>query len=334
MINWHPIIFMLLLFHEASCLAEKVLLAPTSTSPDEYESAISSYPDVISPIDHYLRKTPSSSSMEDLFKRFSHAEQSFIDASELSVTVEQYKKVLELEMTEDWDEEQRRLFLISYLRLLQIRHDTEDPKERAAWIEQALFYLQTIEAPRDLISPNIFREIEMKTALYSPKELVVPPRLARKYQKVLIQGKVYDTDKPIRFHSNKNKQRWTFLSYFFEAVTIHATHQEITAAKIKSQPILSSECENSTLNSGQVPKALAQIYTPLHCSKANAPAPAKTIKEISLPISLGKTSSQWKMKKRHWIWIGVGALATAVVLSQLTQSEKTADPVPTESYGF
>lgn len=316
------------LFIAIPSFGKPVLLAPPSVSPDEFEAALMSDPDRLSYIDHYLTTTPPSRAVEELAHRFSQAEQSFIHAAQLEEALREYRKVIELEMTEDWNEDQRRLFLITYLRLLQITQTHESP-ERQKWIERSLFYLRHTEAPRDLIPPPVLRELEMKGSLNPLTEVSIPKNISQTHPKVLVQGKLYDTHQPIPVGALEADLRWTFLSDFFEPETVVASPLKIKSFKLATKAFVSGECNQSFLKSGKIKQVLVKIYKPLHCETSE-----EKPKEITLPQSIPKPSTQWKMTKKHWLWIGAGAVAAAVIASQLQQGSKTKEPTPTETYGF
>lgn len=326
----HLVAFTLFVFllSTGSSHGAPVLLAPTSTSPDEFEAALMSYSQRLSYIDHYLAQTPTSHSVELLAQRFSRAEQSFINSESLETALDEYKKVIELEGSDDWDEEQRRIFLLSYLRLLQITMRT-DSRDRQSWIGKSLSYLRDIEAPRELIPPPVFRELEMKSSLYPPTEISIPKEVSRNYQKVLVQGRMHSTNKPIPISSLEDEVRWTFLSYFLEPKTVVTSPMKLKTLKIQSKALIAGECDQASLDSKRVAPAIVKIYRPLHCAQKK-----EKVKEVALPQPQRTPDSHWKMERRHWLWIGAGAVAAAIIASQLKPSPKSKDPVPTEAYGF
>lgn len=320
----------LILWQSAASQANVVLVAPPQTSTDEYEAALLVNTDALTPIDHLLNSTPKLESMDELLLLFNQAEESLTLSQSKEESIKIYLKLLSLEDKDDWDHEQRRVFFTSYLRLLQLEN-SDFSEKRSEWIRAALDYMKEFEPPSELIPPPVLREIESQLEHTPSHTFSFNKEIKSQFPYVLINGKKVDTKESIELRNPHLKRRWTFISQFYEPITWNGTSADLLKKKFSSTPYLKDSCPKEVTKATLSPKIKTKIYTPLTCLRN--PQKKEPPKEVSLPLPTQKTSSTWKMKKSTWVWIGVGAIATALIAANL--NKKSSDKKePTESYGF
>jgi hypothetical protein len=300
-----------------TCFGE-VLYAPASTPMEEYAAALKVHPEALSPSEDYLQIHPSLKNLQRLTQNFSQAEKTFMESPSQERIVQAYKKVLTLENQEDWKEGQRKLFLTAYLRLLQMDPPETSDTEKRQWTERALFYLDELEAPQDLIPPPILRTLEDQRALFPVTSLNLPPEIQNHFQKILLQGRIYSTASPLSLRALSGKVRVVLLGDFYRPQSFEIPLKEISTLSPQRTPYVTEDCPLAP-----EPK----VYRPLHC------VPPSPSKEISLPLVKAAPKESWKMSKKSWLWAGVGIAAGVLLISKWQQDQKKKDP-PTEAYGF
>lgn len=311
------------------CWAQ-VLLPTLGTSETEYGAALLVNKEAQSPIGAHLTQHPQISMVEKLGSLFSRAEQLFVESHDDADIAQAYEKVLDLENQEDWSDSHRRLFMISYLRLLQLPLNLVSDKKQK-WMESVLFYISHLDLPRDLIPPPILYEVEQIQSEFPLKKIIFPDEIKQHFSKVLIQGKAFDTSKAIFLPATEIKRRWTFLSHFYEPETRFENGDTITEINIDARPFVEGQCDSAQIATKSFKDS--KIYSPLNCGKTKE---SSKFTPVHLPSSDSlKPSSSWKMTKKHWVWVGIGAVALGFVLANQKKSQPpTPEPQPTESHGF
>ena len=312
--------------------AQNILLAPVTITLEEFSSALSAQQGAISPIDHHIKNTPQLSHLNELLETFSKAEKTFVSTEDTALIKTKFLDVIALETKDDWDESQRKIFLISYLRLIQTQKDDRDINQ---WMSRAGNYLNDIEEPSDLIPPPVFTAIQSHLEINPIQSVQIPNDISEIFPLVLVNGKKQSSLSPIKLSTLDEKIRVTFLSPFFEIESQVGSPSQIFNLKRNPTPFVINDCQDSQVISKKFPIKQVTLHLPLHCATQEVTKPLANSKEIQLPMetSIEKKTS-WKMEKKHWAWIGLGAVATGLVISQLTHKEKSPERAPTQSYGF
>jgi|GEM_PF-5990168 len=300
-----------------ACLGD-VLYAPASTPTEEYAAALKVHPEALSPTENYLQTHPSLKNLQRLTQRFSQAENTFMDGSSKEHIMQAYKNVLALENQDDWREGQRKLFLTVYLRLLQVNPPDVSSAEKRQWTERALFYMDELEAPQDLIPPPVLRALENQKTLFPVTSLNLSPEIQNHFQKILLQGRIYSTASPLSLRAVSGKVRVVLLGDFYRPQSFEIPLKEISTLSPQQTPYVTEDCPLASET---------KVYRPLHC------VPPSSSKEISLPFAKAAPKESWKMSKKSWLWVGVGIAAGVLLISKWQQDQKKKDP-PTEAYGF
>jgi len=320
-----------------------ILIPSPDVSEEEYNSALSAFKNYISVEEWERNQSPTSPSIQKLIQKFSEAEASFTDSRDPAEIQKKYSDLLELEMTEDWGLNEQRIFFLSYLRLLQTNQE-DLSAERKSYLDHAAFYLTRMDAPRNLIPPPLVREVEDRKAQLKWEPQNLSKEIVANYSKVLIMGKSQSTKEPLVLPRDLQFPiRFRFLSSYRPAKTKVISPTELSKVTLKQDSYVPNGCGSQSLRDDQAQRFSlpTKIYEPLHCSvKAKSSDEQKGIAvvkstEVTLPGLSSQGSSSWKMKPKHWAWLGVGSVAAALLISQLKKkNEPNRVTSPGETQGF
>lgn len=305
----------------------KTLMVPTDeVTTSEFEAALKNLPERISYQEYYLSETPKLRNIELLNQYFAQAQASFISLEDKALIRTKLENVLKLEFEEDWKKPQRRILLMSYLRLIQLTlDDPEQTEARISWIKQALFYLQEIDPPTDLIPPPVFQEVEK---IKSQLPLIEVQIASKDFDQVLIQGQPYNPQSPILVRVPSRSVRVTYLSNRYKPSSQVLSIADL--GKFQPQKIswVKGECDKAILLEG--PTSM-QIYKGLNCkTEVVETTPSK---EIQLPVlSTSKTSFKPSMNK--WVWVAAGVVVSALLINELNKNKTSSSGSPSNTYGF
>ncbi len=123
-------IFFTLFISQAGMARTVVPRAPQADAV-EYSAYVKSSPQWQFPSEYLLERIPSAAARNHLTELFTQAQLSYTSGS-ISRAIEDFKRVVEFAVTDHWTEDERQVFLHSYLRLAQMDTSSSEKWLRAA----------------------------------------------------------------------------------------------------------------------------------------------------------------------------------------------------------
>lgn len=304
--------------------AKTVVLRAPEANPKDYHAFVLSSPTFETASQAVLKEMPSGKDRETLGELFAKAQASFVEGALVSA-IENFKAVVAMAEGDQWGAEEQSVLLHSYLRLAQLTHT---PQEKEHWLEQA-----TVWAPNGVINESYFPPPLLEQMRNLKKNLPMVKvdlrRFAQDFDYVLINGRVI-TLPPARDESlPQGNVRVSFVSNAFQTVTIETTADQIEDLKLEKKPWVEGSCVKPQLRWSQA-GVTAQAFFSRHC----APLKNQTVPKVDLayqppsdaPLSLpveaeGASKTKVPFYRRTWFWVGVGAVATAIVVASLSKQE-------------
>lgn len=312
-------------------IAKTVILRSPKVDAKEYQAFVLSSPVYESAATAELNNFPTAEDRELLASTFAKAQATFMEGS-LTQAKEDFRAVVALAETDQWKEEEQNIFLHSYLRLAQLTHQPEETEE---WLKQAVIWAPNATLEEKYFPPPLVTKFtQIKNAL--PKIKVDLSAFAGDFSVVLLNGRAISLAEKPKETLPEGPLRATFVSDTFQTVTVETTTDLISETEIERKAWVEGTCQKHKLHwqrSGDVAKPyFSQTCHPMKKTVAedvdiNYHMPAPEPLPVNLPPAPKTTTAFYE---RTWFWLGVGAVATAVVVASLSNHESE----PTAHDGF
>ncbi|MAV89899.1 MAG: hypothetical protein CL676_00650 [Bdellovibrionaceae bacterium] len=326
--------------------AQTILLFPPETPEHEIQAALMSQPETLRLEEWTFLHPTSLLESNDLIQKFSVAEKKFLDGAGKDELLLSYQEVLSLQSKANWGKQELKLILTAHLRTVQLTDNSLPSSFRESHLQQAAFLSEYTQPIENSIPPPLIREMNELKATLKWRTYTPPQKIITDFPKVFFAGQVRNTSLGFRVPQELNSTvRLTFASSKFHPRTIEVTPDQIENLKISPTAVVSGDCKSFRSSLGSInaeENKDFEIYQPLSCQSKNlqlTQQPKKdAFKESFPPMEIPSNKSHWKMEKKHWIWLGVGAVATAILISQMRKKDETAPPpastVGGDSQGF
>ncbi len=258
-------------------------------------------------------------------------------SGEIQLALEVFEKITSLSHSADWDKEQRRMILYSFLRRSQSEKDI--PKKQALLLLASQFTMSkfTKDHPDyNLFPPPLLQKLEeiqnQQTLLSLPLKKLFPH-----HEIILINGKrVSLKNKTIQVP--ESSYRITALSSSHTSWTRVVPISYLMTQSIKTNPLTLGYCKTLKVKSEWMKNNIKIFYNkdcenqkPLWKQKGYKESFSKTFDNKNYKEVLTKTSYKNKQKKFNflkkdtstWLIVG-GALLTTGILLSLTIDNKTS----------
>lgn len=330
--------------------AQTILLFPPETPEHEIQAALMSQPEALRLEEWTFLHPNSLLESNDLVQKFSVAEKKFLDGAGKDDLLLSYQEVLSLQSKANWGKQELKLILTAHLRSVQLTDNSLPSSFRDDHLKQAAFLSEYTRPIENSIPPPLIREMNEVKATLNWRTFMPPQKIITDFPKVFFAGQVRNTSLGFRIPQELSSSvRLAFASPKFQPQTIEVAPDQIENLKISPVAVVTGDCKSFrfSLNSSQSSinaeeNKNFEIYQPLSCQPKNlqlTQQPKKdAFKESFPPIEIPTTKSHWKMEKKHWVWLGVGAVATALLIAQLRKKDEPSPPpastVGGESQGF
>jgi hypothetical protein len=305
-----------------SCFAHgKVLIPSVEVEDQEYKALLRLRPEEMSPSQKILRLHPSRGNRAHLLNALARAQRAFVSQSTETAHT-QFLEIVELIDKDDWQIEDRSIFAYALLRLAQL-----EPKS-TVWLEQAASLGADVTVERSLFPPPLLAELELKRR--NLKKVVLDDGLFRDWPLLLIGGRTC-TKGSCPVEVGDGRIRVTWLSDKFQPHTSMMRARELLGYKPPQTPWFEGACGQETRFSEQA-RFLgdAEPFFGFNCGSAmTRPFRPNPASDLLIPEPPKPTAAFYKSK---WLWAGVGAVVTAVLIA--SQNKRKTERESTTTYGY
>jgi len=316
-------------------LGKTVLLRAPQADVGDFEAFVLSSPVYESASHAILSRIPSKENRDDLASRFAKAQASFMEGSMIQAA-EDFKSVTSLAETDQWGSEEQNVLLHSFFRLAQITHD---PQESEDWLKRAVVWTPKGEPAEKFFPPPLIEKWKTIKDSFPMVKMDLQP-YALDFDYVLINGRVVPLSDTTQLTVPNGPVRATFISDAFQPITVETQADQLSVVRIDKKPWVEGSCLKPQLHwqqSGQIVKP----FFSRHCAPLKSPpkvdvevayheAPLEIPIAPTTPLETNSTKSSTPLYHRTWFWLGIGAVATAVVVASLSKHETQ----PTAHDGF
>jgi hypothetical protein len=311
--------------------AKTVVLRATKADVQDYQAFVLSSPAYESASTAQLSRFPTPEDREMLASAFAKAQASFMQGSMIQAQ-EDFRAIISLVETDQWKEDEQSVFLLSYFRLAQLAHR---PEETEDWLKQAVIWAPNGALDEKFFPPPLVEKFkQIKNSL--PKLKVDFSAFAGDFNFLLLNGRTIPLAESLSETLPEGPLRATFISDTFQTITIETTTDLISNAAIERKPWVDGSCQKFQMH-WQHSGSVAKPYFSRNCAPVKKPSPEVDVayhpsapEPIPIPVTTVSTTSSAPFYERTWFWIGMGAVATAVVVASLSSHESQ----PTTHEGF
>lgn len=281
----------------------------------------------------------------DLEERFKNAQEEFLKG-DLQTAKEGFTQIFALADQHDWRKEERQVLAFSALRVAQLSAESEQD----LWIHRAGRF-QEIQMERSLFPPPLMMKFDEAQKLRETL-MVNPARSWPEAQFLLIDGQPFDLKKLMNLKSDKEIHRFTLVYDHAEPESRVMTYGELLQWRPLARELVDGGCNEARWRKREPLSVTVQALFKNQCVATISTRPDQKKENLSsiMPVAgleqtanpLGTSSgaadfgrsNAWSERKNlsgTWIWIGLGAVAAAVVASQINTSQGGS---PSTSVGF
>lgn len=314
--------------------ATTVLIQGPQSSTLDYKAMLKAHADYVSPTAYYLSVHPDRRQRERLLNLFADAQKAFLEKS-LEEARGRFQSVLALLPHDDWEKNDREVFLHAYLRLAQMETEAS---VRDRWLGLSLL-LGDASLDNSLFPPPLLtRREQMRAEL--PKINPVKRLLANGWNEVLLNGQPCERGACTEWPAYSGSVRVTVISDQWSPQSAAVRVSEVESLTPPTIPLVEGGCEHDNYHSSANILAAKRSFWSLECEKVKPhvnlnPVPvAGAIDPLraALPSS-GKKEERFYQNK--WFWAAVGsAVAIAVVASTQKKEKGSESKEPTSTYGY
>lgn len=280
----------------------------------------------------------------DLEERFKNAQEEFLKG-DLQAAKEGFTQIFALADQHDWRKEERQVLAFSALRVAQLSTESEQD----LWIHRAGRF-QEIQIERSLFPPPLMMKFDEAQRLRESL-MVNPARTWPEAQFLLIDGQPFELKRLTDLKADKEIHRFTLVYDHAEPESRVMTYGELLQWRPLARELVDGGCNDARWRMRELLPITVQALFKSQCvatistrpekrENLSSINPAAGLVQATSPLGtlsgaadLGR-SNAWSERtnlSRTWIWIGLGAVAAAVVASQINTSQGGS---PSTSVGF
>lgn len=285
--------------------------SPYSSSSDFQFFLKSSDPKNISYAKHQLKKQRDQSKAYQLKEKLILAQQFYL-AGEKSKAQSAFLDISELAYLADWDKEDQRIFIYSFLRLAQMEEDAE--KRSAFLILAHNFSGFLIDSKSyqdfDLFPPPLMKELE-KIQKQSLKLSVDWNKIFPNHEIILLNGQRVEKNKPKQYFQTYYKI--TALSSSHELWSKKINLSEMLFKKINTDRLSYGSCENLKLIDSLDTQTFKLFQAP-NCPKPNI----LNLEQQNIKMTHDPNKKSFEIIPSNipsWLIIGAGVVALSLAIS-------------------
>lgn len=296
---------------------------------------IVSHKDYITFETYQLRKTVSSDLKENLAQTFITAQKAFLSA-EISDIELLWRNVVAYSYKADWDEPQRRMIQIAYLRLAQLSLNENKTND---WIQQAWAYDSNYNLDEKVFPPPIVSQYNFLKSRNGLHQINTSNFVG--FTKMRVNGVEYPiTGKPIRL--SPGAKRISLFSNKYAFVSKVISTEDMNTFVPPRLPLLQGTCDSpqiqSSLQSAESQHTVVAYY-PGGCRrnlnsteslKSLLPAPY-TAETIQSPFSKPAPESK-KFYEKPKFWLTSAAITGVIILVKKMQEHESQSPTQREGF--
>lgn len=313
-------------------VSARTVLVQVPESPRlEYIASLRANSEYTSPTDVYLNSHPQLSVREKLLHHFAQAQKVFLEKTD-DLAIVKFKELLKLLLIDDWDRNDREVFLHAYLRLAQL----EGENARDHWLGQSLLLGEDLQVEAQLFPPPLLaRRMELKQKI--PNRIVVRNPATQEWTQMLINGVPCSTDHCGSWSFYPGPVRVTFLSDRWQPVVALLHLSEVERHSPKVIPWVKGECSQPEWNPEAHRFNNKKAFWGIDC---DSPPPLEGLNfrpspKNENPIHTGLSPTKSKGQpfyKSKWLWATVGAAVAAIVVVSSEQKKESKES--STSYGY
>lgn len=290
--------------------AQTVLLPAPDVSLREYHARLRVSPEYMSAVESYVRRHPTAANRDRLLAAFAEAQVAFTERPVEEAKLRLRELVARLE-TDDWNANEREIFLTAFLRLAQL-----DPEGADGWLARALTLGPGLEYDRGLFPPPLLARLEkLRTTL---PRVRVSEKLGA-FSEMLVQGVSCRRERCPDFPRTREPVRVTFLSEVYAPVTVHVALEKLNAAAPETRAFVAGRCGTPEFRPPSAEFTDKAAFFGLTCGQpevALRPLPTP-VNAWPLPMPTETPKPKRAFYHSPWFWTGaVAVITTAIVLSQ------------------
>ena len=284
----------------------QVFVKPPGVKPLEFRAYVQSLGGKAKSFSkHLLLEKRKEAESHNLKSKFLQAQEFYLSGEEKKA-MRIFNQIIELALSADWNEKDRRIILYSFLRLAQI--EKEEEKKKALLISARDFSLKPLSRDNykdyDLFPPPLMKRLEALETI-SPYLTLDIKTLFPGFDVILING---ERVKKERIKLQNALYRVSAFSSFKEPWSETIRLSELLRKKIKTESLTTGFCANLKLKKKWKDKDLRLM--PQDCNKNSLALKKETFKEIplkSLSLEEGEEEKEKKtLSLQTWILIGAG----------------------------
>ncbi len=307
--------------------ANTVLFQGRESRALDYQAALKAHSDYVSPAQEYIDSHPSIEKRQQLLELFSVAQKAFLDESEAEAR-RKFRDLLELLGKDDWSRSDREIFLQAYLRLAQMEAGTP---ARDHWLGLSLLLGDEVHFDPALFPPPL---LARRSALAASLAKLTPQLSAfpAGWTHLLLNGEDCDRQSCVHWPRFPGTVRVTFLSEQWQPQTFIVELNEIAHLRPKTIVWAEGDCNHTKWHQGAEHFSNKKFFPGSECQTPAAIdfKPAPSAPEVLPVFSTEAASPPFYQSK--WLWIGVGTLATILLIAN-SQAKKEVHESGT-TYGY
>jgi hypothetical protein len=308
----------------------EVLFKSVAASDIDYRSALKASEEYTPPTALYLRQHPSPLNREALLNLFTEAQKSFLSGATAEAQ-RRFLAIVDFVTQDDWQKTDHEVFLTASLRLAQLDSDYD---QQTRWLLRSLEFGGDIQADPALFPPPLLerREELRKT---SPRAQIPAQWFVDGWTVVLINGVACTADKCSAPFESSPHLRVTFLSDQWLPYTKEIKGSDFAELQPRQTAWLTGACGKSEFHKLAASVSEKKGFWGLNCeapARKLALQPQTQVQPETLPRLEFKEKST-PLYKNKWLWMGVGLVTAAIIVSQ-TQKKKEEKTEPTTTYGY
>ncbi|MBX7232010.1 MAG: hypothetical protein K1X29_07985 [Bdellovibrionales bacterium] len=277
---------------------------------------------------------------KELQVRFEKAQEEYLNGNLLKA-----KKLLlqltEMELTEDWRREERKIFSYAYLRLAQLEYQPEAKRDLVQKARRGLH----LKLDPSLFPPPLWKEFSASQFNAKSLENILLENIFPMVRYLLIDGNPYPSIKPLQIPRDNLKHRFTLVFDHAPPLSRIVTWEDFFNWNPNPISWVDGDCDHWSWAQNSTPNINYKIFFSDQCPQGKtlqvpkiiSNANHSSLKELSLKtIPLSKLStpsptSPQSLWKNKWLWISIGVLGAGIYT--LNQKE-TRSQNPSTQYGF
>lgn len=268
---------------------------------------------------------------KELKQRLMHAQEVYYNSQRKDLVIQAFKTVVNLSYQAPWNINQRKAIHYAYGKIAQF-----SSKTRSYWLEKAIFF-----APDLTLDPNVFPPDLQKK--YLRLKLKLKPRqitwnFKQDYPQakyILINGKIYDTQKHSEIAISPNKLRIDILSSSFMPIKFIGNGVDFLISPQEENYIVTGSCKYPVLNK-KLEYKIDLVYFSKNCiATLNSPNRKKTLdlkpkmKLVANSIEVNSQILEPKKERKWSYWMAAAAITFIAISSRKNKGGSKETPPKT-----